>query len=243
MPRRRGDEDRQPVFDWSPVMARRSDPARSSARSRSGPTKLQRCSTVGDSPTAWRGRPRTLWPVDLDKASLVVYHDAAWANAELDDPEDDFKLTPNNLEAGTMKKGPYSGDRHRRAKRSRSRVASQLGHLIFLGEAKEEENTGTHLSLLERRSQACQRVCRSTFGAETMPRVEGLENAQYIRALLASLLKGRLVKLGGPGHPEPAPPVRLPVPHGTLSPNWSSSSTNRSSPGDRPCCSSAGTAS
>ena len=166
--------------------------------------QLQRCPTVGDvrftnslarKAEKHRENGITLWPIDLSKASLVVFHDAAWANAGLDEPEEGFELTPSDLEAGTMKEGPYSGDRHRRAKRTRSRVASQLGHLIFLGEIKEEENVGTHLSLLEWRSQACQRVCRSTFGAETMSCVEGLENAQYIRALLASLLEGKLVKL------------------------------------------------
>ena len=50
-------------------------------------------------------------------------------------------------------------------------------------------------SLLEWRSQSCKRVCRSTFGAETMSAVEGLEGGQYMmRAMLASLLHGRIVK-------------------------------------------------
>ena len=166
--------------------------------------QLQRCPSVGDvrftnslarKAEKHREEGIVLWPLSLDKASLVIFHDAAWANAALDDPEDGFELTPSDLEAGTMKEGPYSGERDRQAKRSRSKVASQLGHLIFLNEAKDGGDSGGHLSLLEWRSQACQRVCRSTFGAETMSCVEGLENAQYIRALFASLLQGKLVKL------------------------------------------------
>ena len=50
-------------------------------------------------------------------------------------------------------------------------------------------------SLLEWRSQTCQRVCRSTFGAETMACAEGMECGQFLRALMATLLAGKLVSL------------------------------------------------
>ena len=46
---------------------------------------------------------------------------------------------------------------------------------------------------MEWKSQSCKRVCRSTFGAETMAAIEGLEGGQYMRALLGSLLAGKLV--------------------------------------------------
>ncbi|OLP94652.1 hypothetical protein AK812_SmicGene23313 [Symbiodinium microadriaticum] len=46
------------------------------------------------------------------------------------------------------------------------------------------------MSILEWRSQACKRA----FGAETMSAVEGLEAAQYLRSLLATLVTGKLAK-------------------------------------------------
>ena len=74
-------------------------------------------------------------------------------------------------------------------------MASQLGHTVVFGNLAEAAGRKMKVSLLEWRSQTCQRVCRSTFGAETMACAEGMEDAQYIRALMASLLEGRLVRL------------------------------------------------
>ncbi|CAE7456103.1 RE1 [Symbiodinium sp. CCMP2592] len=79
-------------------------------------------------------------------------------------------------------------------KRGSSKVASQLGHLILLSDRGIVNGHTCKASLLEWRSQSCKRVCRSTFGAETMSAVEGLEGGQYMRALRGSLLCGRLVK-------------------------------------------------
>ncbi|OLQ15724.1 Copia protein [Symbiodinium microadriaticum] len=134
--------------------------------------------------------------IDLNRAMFVAFHDAAWANAELEDAEEGFTLTPDEIQARTFDE-LYTDQRPRKAKRSGSKVASQIGHLVMLFDYTILDGEWCRGSVLEWRSQSCKRVCRSTFGAETMAAVEGLEGAQYTRALLASLLAGRLV-----GHDE-----------------------------------------
>ena len=130
--------------------------------------------------------------IDLNRAMFVAFHDAAWANAELEEAEKEFMLTPDEIQARTFDE-LYTDQRPRRAKRSGSKVASQIGHLVMLFDHTILDGVCCRGSILE----SCKRVCRSTFGAETMAAVEGLEGAQYTRALLASLLAGRLV-----GHDE-----------------------------------------
>ena len=131
-----------------------------------------------------------LHKIDIRKALVVVFHDAAWANAELEEAEDHFRLTASEVERGTIRE-LYDEHRQRKAKKSRSKVASQLGHMIMLF---PDNLLGTNArgSLLEWRSQSCKRVCRSTFGAETMSAVEGLEGAQYTRASWGLCSKGGL---------------------------------------------------
>ena len=129
----------------------------------------------------------------LDNATFLVYHDAAWANSELEETEDGFRLTPEEIAQGTIQ-GFYSEDRPRKPKRGSFKVASQLGHLVLLADRTILEGSTCKTSLLEWRSQSCKRVCRSTSGAETMAAIEGLEGGQYMRALLGSLIHGRLVK-------------------------------------------------
>ncbi|CAE7822217.1 GIP [Symbiodinium sp. CCMP2456] len=140
-----------------------------------------------------RGEGIYLHGIPLDSAMFLVYHDAAWANAELEDVEEGFQLSPEEIDHGTLRH-LFSEDRPRKPKRGSSKVASQLGHLVFMTDQKILNGEKCRSSLLEWRSQSCKRVCRSTFGAETMAAVEGLEGGQYMRALLASLVCGRLVK-------------------------------------------------
>ncbi|CAE7501228.1 GIP, partial [Symbiodinium sp. CCMP2456] len=131
--------------------------------------------------------------IDLNKAVFVAFHDAAWANAELEETEEGFRLTTEEIQARTFNE-LYTDERPRKAKRTGSKVASQIGHLVMLFDEKFLLGEKAQGSILEWRSQSCKRVCRSTFGAETMAAIEGLEGAQYMRALLASLLAGELVK-------------------------------------------------
>ena len=133
-----------------------------------------------------------LRPIPLDKGIFYAFHDAGWANADEQDADEDFKLTPEEEKQRTMTEGPPGPGK---AKRNSSRVASQLGHVIMFGNLDEAHKDQTKASLLEWRSQTCQRVCRSTFGAETMACAEGLESGQFLRALLATLLTGKLVRL------------------------------------------------
>ncbi|OLP87512.1 Copia protein [Symbiodinium microadriaticum] len=133
-----------------------------------------------------------LRPVPLDKAIFVVYHDAGWANADLEEAEEDFKLNPIEIQDGTIHDF-YDKERERKPKRAGSKVASQIGHLIMLFHADVIDGVKEKGSVLEWRSQSCKRVCRSTFGAETMAAAEGLEGGQYMRALFGTLLTGRLM--------------------------------------------------
>ena len=54
---------------------------------------------------------------------------------------------------------------------------------------------------VEWKSHACDRVCRSTFGAETMGCIEGIELGQYVKALMSSLLTGQLHRKSGEEFP------------------------------------------
>ncbi|CAE7207103.1 GIP [Symbiodinium sp. CCMP2592] len=165
--------------------------------------QLQRAPTTDDvrftNTTALRAEAHkdkglTLHPVDLNRAVIVVYHDAAWANAEHEEAEPGFELKAEEIQSGNIGAGLYSDKRPRLPKRARSKLASQLGHLVCLCDRDIANGARVPVGILEWRSNASKRVCRSTFGAETMSAVEALEAAQYLRALMATLVSGRLVK-------------------------------------------------
>ncbi|CAE7733722.1 GIP [Symbiodinium sp. CCMP2592] len=167
--------------------------------------QLQKAPTYGDvkftnSTAAKAGdhkqRGLVFRPVSEDKAVFLTYHDAAWANAyEGEFDEDDFKLYPEDLEAGLQRDGPPSHQKGRKAKRNNSKVASQLGELILLGADDCFTKGGGYVSVLDWKSRAGQRVCRSTFSAETQACIEGLEGAQYIRACYETILSGEMTKV------------------------------------------------
>ncbi|CAE7629272.1 RE2, partial [Symbiodinium sp. KB8] len=99
--------------------------------------------------------------------AICVYHDAAWANVPDDaaDQEDDAWLGGHN-------------------------VASQLGYLVMAMGQQAIKGESTAFSLLDWRSKASSRVCRSTFAGETMSCGEGLESALYLRSLLIGMITG-----------------------------------------------------
>ena len=136
----------------------------------------------------YKGIPR-------ERMMFIVYHDAAWANVPEADPlENYYVLTPEEDQAGLQREGPYSaGGGARKAKRSNSKVASQLGLLVVFADRVCLSGGSGDFSIADWKSQAGQRVCRSTFGAETQACVEGVENAQYFRSMYESLMKGALV--------------------------------------------------
>ena len=111
--------------------------------------------------------------IDLENAVFLVFHDAAWANAEHEEAENGFRLTDGEIERGRLGTELFNEDRPRPAKKQRSKIASQIGHTVLLIDQKVLNGESAKGSLLEWRSQACKRVCQSTFGAETMACIEG----------------------------------------------------------------------
>ena len=103
--------------------------------------------------------------IPLTEMNLVVYHDAAWGNAELaeDDGED------------------YEGHK----------VGSQIGCLVMA--VHRDGAHAKRASVLAWRSHACRRVCRLTFAGETMACCEGLEAAIHLRAVMLCMTLRRLV--------------------------------------------------
>ncbi|CAE7328612.1 RE1 [Symbiodinium sp. CCMP2592] len=134
-----------------------------------------------------------LRPVDLERAVLLAYHDAGWANAPQDSEDPFYVLYPEDEEAGRIREGPFS-QKDRRAKRSNSRIASQLGGLYLLTDKDILQGQRRKVSLLDWRSAACDRVCRSTFAAESMGCCGAIENADFIRKFLSTLLTGELTR-------------------------------------------------
>ena len=132
-----------------------------------------------------------LTKVPLDKMIIVVYHDAGWSNAPDSNEDPIYYLYPEDEEAGLMTEGPWC-DKTRKTKKKNSAVASQLGALVMMTSRDALCAEGAPASILEWRSHACDRVCRSTFSAETMGCIEGVELGQYVRAMIASLLTGSI---------------------------------------------------
>ena len=135
-------------------------------------------------------------PIPLADLIVIVYHDAGWANArDTDHDEPGFELTPEDKLAGLQQEGPFVARDARKARRQNSKVASQLGELIVFAEKGCVMGRGGNFSVLDWKSKAGQRVCRSTFSAETQACVEGLEAGQHVRALFETLASGELVRV------------------------------------------------
>ena len=132
-------------------------------------------------------------PVDLRHAVLLAYHDAGWANAPQDCEDPFYALYPEDEETGKIREGPFSTE-DRRAKRCNSKIASQLGGIYLLADREILYGHKKRVSLLDWRSAACDRVCRSTFAAESMGCCGAIENADFIRKFLSTLLTGDLVR-------------------------------------------------
>ncbi|CAE7251257.1 RE2, partial [Symbiodinium sp. CCMP2456] len=125
---------------------------------------------------------------------LVVYHDAAWANVPDPDPDENwYILTPEEDQAGRQREGPYTGGATRRAKKGNSKVASQLGVLVTFTDRAALAGRPGNSNVGDWRSRAGQRICRSTFGAETQACAEGLETAQYLRSMYETMIQGRMI--------------------------------------------------
>ena len=141
---------------------------------------------------AWEHRDKGVWlrPLDLSSLEYLVYHDSAWANALLGG-EEHFVLSPEDHEKGTMAEGPFD-KKARKAKKENSKVASQLGILIALTDAHGFREGGGRASVIDWKSSANPRVCRSTFAAETTACSEAVEMGQYVRSFVETVLHGDL---------------------------------------------------
>ena len=135
-------------------------------------------------------------PIPFDQLVVIVYHDAGWANArDAEHDEEGFELTEEDKLAGLQHEGPFVDRRARKARRQNSKVASQLGELIVFADKGSVTGKGGNFSVLDWKSKAGQRVCRSTFSAETQACVEGVEAGQHVRAMFETLVAGNLVKV------------------------------------------------
>ena len=109
--------------------------------------------------------------IPFEDMVVVGFHDAAWANVDVEGEQDP---------EAEMWRGNF-------------KLASQLGTLLVLADRKCLENLEGPMSLIEWRSKASSRVCRSTFAGETMACAEAAEGCIYARSLLLTFLHGRLV--------------------------------------------------
>ncbi|CAE7294300.1 GIP [Symbiodinium sp. CCMP2592] len=164
--------------------------------------QLQKNPTIGDvrftnqvsqRATMYKDRGLTFKPIEEEYFGILVYHDAAWANAlEAEHDEPYFELTAEDREAGLQREGPFA-EKARKAKRINSKVASQLGGLTMFADMRSLIGVPSNATIGDWRSKAGQRVCRSTFGAETQACVEGVEGGQYLRSFYETVKTGELV--------------------------------------------------
>ena len=94
---------------------------------------------------------------------ILVYHDAAWANAPADESDPEMV-------------GPNTG------------LYSQLGHIVLVCDRKVLTGQTVTPAIVAWKSHSCPRVCRSTFAAETMAALEGWEDGLAFRAMLTGSL-------------------------------------------------------
>ena len=67
-----------------------------------------------------------------------------------------------------------------------------MGILIALTDAQGFRNGGGRASIIDWKSSANPRVCRSTFAAETTACSEAVEMGQYVRSFIETVLHGDL---------------------------------------------------
>ena len=103
---------------------------------------------------AWEHRDKGIWlrPLDLGSLEFLIYHDSAWANALLEG-EEGFCLSQEDHNLGFMNEGPYQY-KECKAKKTNSRVASQMGMLIVLTDTAQISQGGGVSSILDWKSSA-----------------------------------------------------------------------------------------
>ena len=123
-----------------------------------------------DTAIAHREEGIVLRKIPEEQLAVVAFHDAAWGNVDADDPD--------------LADPAWAGAHP---------LASQLASLVVIADAASMQGADARFSVVEWKSKASQRVCRSTFAGETMACNEGLESALFLRCLLLSFMKGVLL--------------------------------------------------
>ena len=104
---------------------------------------------------------------DPKELILLTYHDAAWANAQLDPGVDDPDMVEQAAGQG---------------------VYSQLGHILCLAHRDVLLGKDVKGTIVGWKSHACPRVCRSTFASEVMAGLEGWEDGLAFRSTLSAAI-------------------------------------------------------
>ena len=102
--------------------------------------------------------------------AIFAFHDASWGNVHADQVPDVDQEWEGNHSMG-----------------------SQLGSLVMVGDDRCMQNSQHPGCMVDWRSKASTRVCRSTFAGETMACGDALETALFIRGLLVSFRDGDLL--------------------------------------------------
>ncbi|OLP96499.1 Copia protein [Symbiodinium microadriaticum] len=135
----------------------------------------------------------TFFPVDFGKAVLLCYHDAGWANVPQSDEDPYYRLTDEENLQGKIQDGPIAR-REAKMKKANSTIASQFGGLYILTDENVIYGEESRGSILDWKSGACERVCRSTFAAETMACSTATETGEFIAKFLETILTGKLAR-------------------------------------------------
>lgn len=118
----------------------------------------------------------TLKKIPEDETRFIAYHDAAWGNVSPDDEEkEDLEWYGNHT------------------------IASQPANIILMASVNCLSNDGGPFSVVDWKSKASHRVCRSTFAGETMAGCEAFENCMFLRSLFLSFRLGRRITEGQAG--------------------------------------------
>ncbi|CAE7767076.1 RE1 [Symbiodinium sp. CCMP2592] len=131
---------------------------------------LKETNKLVDAARAGADRGLTLHRVAEEDLVLVAFHDAAWANVQ----------NPDVTEEDLVWNGEHT-------------LSSQLAFLVVVCDRRSLEGGAGKFGIVEWRSKASQRVCRSTFAGETMACSDALEAALFLRGLLVSLQTGQAV--------------------------------------------------
>eukprot|EP00439_Symbiodinium_sp_Y106_P000038 s8929_g1.t1 len=150
----------------------RVDKVSQAQRKQNAPTvrDLKETNKMVDAARAGAERGLTLHRVAEQDLVLVAFHDAAWANVH--HPE----VSTADLE--------WNGEHT---------LSSQLASVVVVCDRKTLEGGAGKFGIVEWKSKASQRVCRSTFAGETMACSDALESALFLRGLLVSMQLGHAV--------------------------------------------------